>query len=131
MILTVPLPFSLSVACCHFRSVSRVVRPRRRPTDVAFFTVTDSGRAVALSAMAQSSMLACRSADDGFVATAQTSMNRERVLTPVIISNDVGIGNLFARVRVEIGGAAFWTRRGSAVRTNESENSAVVLGFVA
>lgn len=44
MILTVPLPFLLSVACCHFRSVSRVVRPRRRPTDVAFFTVTDSGR---------------------------------------------------------------------------------------
>jgi hypothetical protein len=41
--------------------------------------------------------VACRWADDGFVATAQTSMNRERVLTPVIISNDVGIGNLRPR----------------------------------
>lgn len=47
--------------------------------------------------MAQSSKLAYRWADDGFVATAQTSMNHERVLTPVIISDDVGIGNLRPR----------------------------------
>lgn len=102
MILTVPLPFLLSVACCHFRSVSRVVRPRRRATDVAFFTVTDSGR--------------------GLVSHGSEYLP---------LSSLVMTLGLATCVRVEIGGAAFWTPPGSAVRTNESENSAVVLGFVA